>query len=229
MRILLVSLALVALFVACGGGSPEFSEAAPLAADEAVIAAKDLPAGWEQSSSTLDNVALPDGCKVLTPEGAFPAAGATASSRSYSTTDRRSAQSFSAVFRSADEASQALSDLDRTVERCHGAFVDAVHNAAKDVVEPLGVKLGPLLNIDVSIEKGSPPAIGDEALLYQVGVRVNALGANQEFNADISVVRNGRVVGVMIYSAYARIDVSDQSALLAVIKRRLESAEKKLP
>ncbi len=60
-------------------------------------------------------------------------------------------------------------------------------------------------------------------------VYVNVLGTKREFNADISLIRNKRVAGVLIYSVYDQIDGSGESAFLAVIERRLESAEKKPP
>ncbi len=47
----------------------------------------------------------------------------------------------------------------------------------------------------------------DKALLYQVKVYVNVLGTKREFNADISLIRNKRVAGVLIYSVYDRSTV----------------------
>jgi hypothetical protein len=78
---------------ACGGDDPpEFSDAAPAAAQEALISEQDLSRGWrEEPAGSLDEVDLPEPCDVLTPDSAFPSAAATASSPAFGTVDQRSA------------------------------------------------------------------------------------------------------------------------------------------
>jgi hypothetical protein len=220
----------IAVIAACGGSDPpEFADVAPTAAEEAVLAADDLPPGWrEGGDSTLDRVELSAECDVLSPKGAFPKSAATAFSPSFSTVDRRSAQSFSAVFDSSGEASAALAELDARVGGCRDEFREAVREVAAAEIEADGLDLGPLARIDVSIDKGAPPDAGNEAVLYRVHVGVSVLGVDREFSADIALVRErgGRRAR---YSTYGRISEDDETAFVQVMARHLVDAEETLP
>ena len=231
MRFLLLVPFSAVVLVACGGdGAREFADVASDAAEQAIITRDDLPPGWrEESGSTLDQVELSPQCDILTPDGAFPEAAATASSPSFTTVERRSAQSFSAVFESGDLAGDAVEDVNATVDRCHKQFLDAVRKIAEEELESQGLDLGPLADIDVEIESGTPPAAGDQSLWYEVQVSVSVLGAKQEFNADIILVRDGRVVGVLLYSSYGPIDGAEEMAFLKLVTDRLAEAEEELP
>ncbi len=230
-RLVIIVMVIAVLLHACGGSDPaEFADVAPAAAEEAVLAADDLPPGWrEAADSTLDRVELSAKCDVLSPRGAFPKAAATAFSPLFSTVDRRSAQSFSAVFESPGEASAALAELDARVEGCRDEFQDAVREVAAAEIEADGLDLGPLARIDVSIDKGAPPDAGSEAVLYQVHVGVSVLGVGREFSADVALVREERVVGALAYSTYGQISEDDETAFVQVMARHLADAEEMLP
>lgn len=231
MRQIVLIPVIATLLAACGGDDPpEFADVAPDAAEQALITRDSLPPGWrEESGSPLDGVELSSGCDILTPEGAFPDAAAIASSPSFTTVDRRSAQSFSAVFESEERARGAVGVVEATVDRCHDEFLDEVGDAAEAELKGEGVDLGPFADIDVGIDRGTPPDAGDQALLYEVRVRVSVLGVEREFNADIALVRDGRVVGVLLYSSYSHLDEAEEGAFLKLMADRLAEAEGTLP
>ncbi|HET9477668.1 MAG TPA: hypothetical protein VFP63_09285 [Dehalococcoidia bacterium] len=230
MRLLLLMTAAAAWLAACGGDDPpQFSDAAPAAAQEALISEQDLSPGWrEEPAGSLDEVDLAEPCDVLTPDGAFPSAAATASSPAFGTVDRRSAQSFAAVYESEDDASGAVSDLDARVESCRDDFLDEVRRLAEKEIEDTGLNLGPFADIDVSIEPEALDGTGDEAIIYHVGVDVSVFGTDREFNADITLVRNGQVISVLVYSAYGPTQTPEGEALRALLLGRLTAANDKL-
>jgi hypothetical protein len=226
--ILLVSAALMA---ACGGADPPtFAETAPDAAEEALIRGDQLPLGWQEGSeTTLDRVQLSRSCDLLTPEGAFPGASATATSASFETADQRGAQSFSAVFETAELAGDALVALDTRVESCREEFLDAVRDVAEEEIESQGINPGPFADIDVAIERAPLAGVGEEASVYQVRVKVSILGADREFSADVALVRKGRVVGALLYSAYRQIQDEEERAFLNLLIMRLEASDDMFP
>ncbi|HET8943555.1 MAG TPA: hypothetical protein VFO59_02115 [Dehalococcoidia bacterium] len=230
MRILLLITAAVAWLTACGGDHPpEFTEAAPEAAEAALLTEQDLSPAWrEESAGALDDVDLAERCDVLTPDGAFPSAVATASSPAFGTADQRSAQSFAAVYESEEDASGAVSDLDARVQDCRDDFLAEVKRLAETEIEATGLNLGPFADIDVSIEQEALDSTGDQANIYHVEVTVSVFGTDRQFNADITLVRNGQVISVLVYSAYGPVKTPEGEALLALLLGRLSAANEKL-
>ncbi len=229
-RLLVLMTAVAAWLAACGGNDPpNFTDAAPGVAGEALIREQDLPPGWrEEPSGALEGVELTGRCDVLTPEGAFPRAAATASSPSFTTVDQRSAQSFSAVYESGADASRAVSDLDGTVEACRDDFLAEVRRLAKQQIEDTGLDLGPFADIDAAIEDQALDGTGDEAIMYRVKVNVSIFGTDRQFNADITLVRNGQVISVLVYSAYGPTQTAEGHAFLVLLLGRLAAASEKL-
>ena len=229
-RLLLLITVAVALLAACGGDDPPpFSDVAPDAAGEALIRDQDLPPGWHEGpEGALDGVKLAENCDVLTPEGAFPGAAATASSPAFATVDQRSAQSFAAVFESAEAASRAVSDLDARVERCRDDFLDEVRRLAKEEIKNTGLDIGPFADIDAAIEDKPLDGTGDEAIMYQVKVNVSVFGTDRQFNADLTLVRHEQVISVLVYSAYGPTQTAEGHAFLVLLLGRLDAATQKL-
>lgn len=218
------------LVVACRAEDPPtFAEAAPVAAREALISADDLPPGWrEGSEGTLERADLEESCDVLTPEGAFPDAAATASSPSFATSDQRSVQSFSAVYASAETAATAVSALDAKVERCRDDFLDEIRRLAKEEIKASGLDLGPFADIDVSLEQVPLDDTGDEAVIYQIEVDVSVFGTQVGFNTDVALIRRGQVISALVYSAYTPTATAEEKALLVLALERLTAATEKL-
>lgn len=230
MRPLLLILPVALLLAACGADdTQDFPEAAPDAAREALITAEDLPPVWhEGSGGTLDRAELEEPCDILTPEGAFPDAAATASSPSFATSDERYTQSFSAVYEVAEDAGAAVSALDSRVESCRDEFTDEIRRIAEEEIKETGLDLGPFAAIDVSIRRAPLDDTGDEALVYQVRVIVSVFGTQVGFNADITLVRRERIIGVLVYSAYGPTETPEEKALLALVLERLTAAADRL-
>ena len=229
-RLPVLMIAALPLLAACGGNDPpKFSDAAPGAATEALIREQDLPPGWrEEPAGALEGVELTGRCDVLTPEGAFPEAAATASSPAFTTVDQRSAQSFSAVYESGEDASRAVSDLDGRVEACRDDFLDEVRRLAKREIEDTGLELGPFADIDAAIEDEALDGTGDQAVMYRVKVNVSIFGTDRQFNADITLVRNGQVISVLVYSAYGSTQTAEGHAFLVLLLGRLSAASEEL-
>jgi hypothetical protein len=61
-----------------------------------------------------------------------------------------------------------------------------------------------------------------------VEVAISVFGMDRQFNADITLVRNGQVISVLVYSAYGPTKTPEGQALLALLLGRLSAANEKL-
>ena len=226
-----------AVFVACGGDTgseptptPDFvAEAQRLVAD-AVFDADDLP-GYEQpdDDGLQTQVSLSDGCDILDPGVIFPDAVATASSGAYESVLDDQILNLAGVYRSADDASAALAGTREFVDRCEDEFKVAVELVARDFLDSFGINLGLFSAIDVAITELGPIEVGDEAVGYRMHVNVNLILTSQQYNLDVIVIREGRVVGSLVYGRFGQPDDSVEAELLELMAGKLSAVDESLP
>ena len=228
------------IFVACGGdtGSGEQSTATAIefAAEarrlvvDAVFSAEDLPGYGQPDNEGLQaQVSLSDECDIFDPAVVFPDAVATADSGAYESALDDEIFNLAGVYRSADDASAALTGTRDFIVRCEDEFEDAVEQVALDFLKGFGIDLGPFSTIDVAIIGFDPTAVGDEIAGYRMHVNVNLIVTSQQYNLDAIVVREGRVVGTLIYGRFGEPDDSVEAELLRLMAGKLLAVNASLP
>ena len=238
-----VLLACVVVFVACGGdaGSSEPSIATPtptidFAAEarrlvvDAVFSAEDLP-GYERpgADGLQSQAGLSDACDIFDPDVVFADAVATAASGAYVGVLDDQLVNLAGVYRTVEDASAALAQTQGLRERCEDEFEAAVERVALDFLDGFGIDLGLFSTIEVAIIDLDPTAVGDEAVGYRMHVNVNLILTSQQYNLDAIVVREGRVVGALIYGRFGQPDDSVETELLRLMAGKLSAVNASLP
>ncbi len=235
-----VFFACAVVFIACGGGagsgepSPattiDFAAEAQRLVVDAVFSAEDLP-GYELTGDDglPSQTSLSDECDIFDPAVVFPDAVATADSGAYESALDDQIFTLAAVYRSEDEAAAALAATPDFIGRCEDEFEDAVEQVARDFLESFGIDLGLFSTIDVAIIGFDSPAVGDEIVGYRMHVNVNLLVTSRQYNLDAVVVREGRVVGVLIYGRFGEPDDSVEAELLRLMAGKLSAVNASLP
>ena len=238
-----VLVACAVVFVACGGdaSSSEPSIATPtptidFAAEarrlvvDAVFSAEDLPDYEKPGADSLPAQAgLSDDCDIFDPEVVFPDAVATADSGAYEGALGDQLLNLAGVYRSADDASASLAGTRELIVRCEDEFEAAVELVARDFLDSFGIDLGLFSTIEVAITDLDPTAAGDEIIGYRMHVNVNLIITSQQYNLDAIVVREGRVVGALIYGRFGQPDDGVESELLRLMADKLSAVNASLP
>jgi hypothetical protein len=223
------------LLAACsgGGGSPalEFGEAAGFASQNSLLILQDLPVGWAALPGGPDatDVELSGPCDFTAREVVFPEAAASAQSETFGGPDERETRSFAATFASEAEATAAMTAVKAMVARCRDEYLDALNAAAEARLDALGIDLSILGGIEVSLDDVQLDVSADELLGYRGEVGVHVVGYNRDYTLDIAVLRAGRMMGVLTYSAYDGIDGAEESQIAGAFSLRLREADESLP
>jgi len=236
-----VFFACAVVFIACGGGdngsgepSPattiDFAAEAQRLVGDAVFGAEDLP-GYEQTGDDglPSQASLSDECDIFDPDVVFPDAVATADSGAYESALDDQIFTLAAVYRSEDEAVAALAATQDFISLCEAEFADAVEQLARDFLAGFGIDLGLFSTIDVAIIGFDPPAVGDEIVGYRMHVNVNLVVTSRQYNLDAVVVREGRVVGALIYGRFGEPDDGVLAELLRLMAGKLSAVNASLP
>ena len=235
-----VFFACAVVFIACGGGagsgepSPattiDFAAEAQRLVVDAVFSAEDLPGHELTGNDGLPSqTSLSDECDIFDPTVVFPDAVATAESGAHEGALDDQIFTLAAVYRSEDEAAAALAATPDFIGLCEDEFEDAVEQVARDFLEGLGIDLGPFSTIDVAIIGFDPTAVGDVIVGYRMHVNVNLIVTSRQYNLDAVVVREGRVVGVLIYGRFGEPDDGVLAELLRLMAGKLSAVNASLP
>jgi hypothetical protein len=208
------------LFAACGDDSDagptaavDFSTAAQSLVAEIPLAEDDLSGGWRPAADDEEdltgNVELPEGCNIFDLNVAFPDAVARASGPRLRGSLGEQVTSYGAVYRGADLAQEAVDNTRDILTRCGNDYKVAVEKIADEELSALGINLGFLADLDVTLQE-LPIATGDGAAFYRLQAKVNVPGDDLTFTLDARVVRAGRVVSAVTY--YRQGDTDTQAA-----------------
>jgi hypothetical protein len=191
------------------------------------LALEEMPNGWRETPAAEDRsdlIELSPPCDVFDPGVVFPGALATAGSPSFVGLTGQQWQSFGAVYGSGTEAKQVVDQAQILVDRCGDEYKDAIRKAAEDQLEALGISLGFLADIDVSLEPHNAPPLGDNSAGYRVAVNVNVVGQRQTFAVDLRIFSTGTIVAASAYSTFGSVNESEEQDINARLLASVSSA-----
>lgn len=227
MRLTTSVVAVVLLLAACGGSSdPTRSPELSVTRDPAEVVAEvpleldEMPASWQLTPSGEDLASLVElspGCDIYDLAVVFPGALATSASESFDGPRDQQAQSFGALYESATAAQATVDATQGIVDRCGDEFQAVLKDEAERQIEALGISLGFLGNIDVSLVTLDEPALGDGSRGYRVRVDVSAVGQSESFTVDYRVFRSGSVVAASQYAAFGEMNEGEELAIAAAL------------
>jgi hypothetical protein len=228
---------LCAFVASCGDDtSPEATSDAGFAAEAerlvpgAVLTVDDLDGFETVDITSLDEQAdLSPACDIFQAVVVFPEAVATAESEGFSGRRGEQLLNYAAIYETADGAAAALAATEELRLDCTGEFEDAVRQVARSELDRLGIDLGPLADIDVTISGYDPPEAGDEVIGHRLNVDVNLIATRQQYNLDVIVVREGRVLGALLYGQFGPVTEEAEGALLERVTEKLSGTEGELP
>jgi hypothetical protein len=225
-RLALLAFALLGI-VACGdgtgGGTPTPQPARdPLdVAAEVPLRLEEMPPAWRRTPAGEDLgslTGLSAACDVFDPVVPFPGSLATAASSPYTGMTGQQAQTYAAVYES---DAGALADVEGThdiVDRCGDEFKDVTRRAAEDQLKALGISLGFLGSVDVSLHEVDPPPVGETSAAYRVQVKVSAIGTSESFTVDYLVFQSGRLAAARLYATFGPVHASEQIAIMESLR-----------
>ncbi|MEO8457032.1 MAG: hypothetical protein ABI559_04400 [Chloroflexota bacterium] len=226
---------------ACGDGSdatpspsptPDFETSAASAAPGVPLAVGDLTSDWSQAAEgdvgLTQNVDLPEGCNIFDLNVAFPGAFVRASGPALRGPEGAQVTSYAAIYRTADDAQHAIDGTREILGRCQDDYKSAVEKIADDALTALGVNLGFLSSIDVTLDE-LPQSTADGSVFYRLEAKVNLPGDDLHYTLDATVVRVGRVVAADTYYAAGEGGAPADGDITAALVRSAADAEGALP
>lgn len=224
--------------IACSGESsgtrtptPDFETAAQTLAPSVPLALSDMPEGWEAAAEgetdLTQTVELPPECDIFDLHVAFPNAFVAAGGPHFHNSGRQ-VMSYGAIYRTNDDAQK---DVDGTVDildRCADDYKSAVEKIADDRLSALGIHLGFLASIDVTLVE-LPEATGDGSRFYRLQAKISLPGDDLTFTLDAQVVRVGRVVGALTYYTQGQSGTDEERDITSVLVASLTEVDGALP
>jgi hypothetical protein len=236
---ILVTVALCSLAMfACGGGSaatptptPDFETAAQAQAPSVPLVLSDMPEGWEPAAEgdtdLTQSAELPPGCNIFDLHVAFPNAFVTAAGPHFHNGGKQ-VTSYGAIYRTTDEARRDVDGTHDTLDRCADDYKSAVENIANDQLSALGIHLGFLASVDVTLVE-QPETTADGSRLYQLQAKVSLPGDDLTFTLDARVVRVGRVIGALTYYTQGEGGTNEERDITGALTASVTEADGALP
>ena len=236
--------ACAAVLAACGGttagpnSSPtatptptvDFTAEARRLVGGAVFSAEDLPGFEPLGADDLQSQAgLSDECDIFDAGVVFPEAVATADSGAYEGALEEQLVNLAGIYRTTDDASEALAKTRDLRDRCEAEFEAAIEQVARDFLSRLGINLGLFSTIDVAITDYDPTPAGDEITAYRMQVTVNLVLTRQQYNLHAVVVRQGRVAGALLYGRLGQFTDNIETELVRLMAGKLSAVNASLP
>jgi hypothetical protein len=103
-----------------------------------------------------------------------------------------------------------------------------VEGVARDELERLGLDLGIFARIDVSIATYDPPEAGEEIAGYRMNVEVDLIATRQQYNLDVMVVREGQLLGALLYGKFGEVNPDAEALLLERATAKLAATDQEL-
>jgi hypothetical protein len=201
------------------------------AANQAVLKLTDLPAGWKarppDNSDDDINFEFSQGCKVLEYDTLEIA---KADSDDLWGPAKQKVNSDAAVFAGDSAALDAFGVFANSWAACREEVLNAfrqalVTSATKDGVDPNSLQL------TMSFEPVPAPVLGDATGgMYRLLASFVVEGQPVSFTIDFLMIRHGRMLGGLVYSAVnATPDAADEQQLAGLAAAKLIAAEASLP
>ena len=227
---------LIAIIAACGGpsraGDDAYREAAAQAVRDAVLTLDDLPDGWTPSEigpEALADLQLTGDCAPLNARGAgFPGEVASGDSEPMTGPSNEEMVNTVSAFTDIPAAKAAVRQADGQVLQCTDQIGEALKRAIQVGAKDIGVD-DLITGIDASLEPGSFSKFGDETLAYLLHADISTfLAGGYDVNGKILIIRDGPLIGVLIYAILGDLDPQDERSLAGFLAEKLARAEDSL-
>jgi hypothetical protein len=226
---------LIAMIAACGGDTPDeaaYREAAAQAVREAVLTLDDLPDGWTPSEigpEALADLQLTGDCAPLNARGAgFPGEVASRDSEPLTGPSGEELVNTVSAFTNPQAAEATVRQADGLVLQCTDQIGEALKRAIQVGAKDIGVD-DLITGIDASLEPGSFSKFGDETLAYLLHADISTfLAGGYDVNGKILIIRDGPLIGVLIYAILGDLDPQDERSLAGFLAEQLARAEDSL-
>jgi hypothetical protein len=225
--------------VACSGGSPsatptptaDFGAAAQTLVPSVPLALNDMPNGWREAAEgeadLTQTVELPPDCNIFDLQVAFPNAFVTSAGLHFHNSDRQ-VTSYGAIYRTTEDAQKDVDATHDILDRCADDYKSAVEKIADEQLSALGIHLGFLAGIDVTLVE-LPEATAEGSRFYRLQAKVSLPGDDLTFTLDAQVVRVGRVVGALTYYAQGEGGTDEERDITATLVASATEANVALP
>lgn len=191
----------------------------------------EMPEGWEQNAEgdtgLTQSVELPAECNIFDLHVAFPNAFLTATGPSFHNSGRQ-VTTYGAIYRTVDAAQKDVDGTHDIIDRCAGDYKSAVEKIADDQLSALGIHLGFLASIDLTLVD-LPEPTGDGSRSYRLQAKISLPGDDLTLTLDARVVRAGRVVGALTYYTQGEGGTDEESAMTAALVTSATEADGALP
>jgi len=236
---ILVAIALCSLtIIACSGassGTPtptsDFETTAQTLAPSVPLVLSDMPGGWEAAAEgetdLTQSVELPPECDIFDLQVAFPNAFLTAAGLHFHNSGKQ-VTSYGAIYRTNDDAQKDVDGTHDVLDRCADDYKSAVEKIADDSLSALGIHLGFLASIEVTLVE-LPEATGDGSRFYRLQAKISLPGDDLTFTLDARVVRVGRVVGALTYYAQGEGGTDEERDITSALVASATDADGALP
>jgi hypothetical protein len=232
-----LTLACLAL-AACGGGSdstptptPDFATVAPTIVPRVPLTIDDMPGGWEQNAEgdtgLTQDVDLPAECNIFDLHVAFPNAFTTSTGPQFHDGSKQ-VTSYGAIYQTADAAQKDVDATHDILDRCSDDYKSAVEKVADDQLSALGIHLGFLASIDVTLQE-QPQSTGDGSRFYQLQAKVSIPGDDLTFTLEARVFRVGRTVAAVTYYTSGNGGTDEERDITAKLLESATEADGALP
>ena len=225
---------LIAVIAACGDDTPDdaaYREAAEQAVRDAVLTLDDLPDGWTPSEigpAALADLQLTGDCALLNRRGAgFPGEVASGDSQPMTGPSGEEVVNTVSIFTDIPIAQAAVRQADGLVLQCTDQIGEALKRAIRLAAKDIGVD-DLILDIDGSLGPGSFRKFGDETLAYLLKADITTPFAGYDVNGKILIIRDGPLIGVLIYAILGDLDAQDEQDLAGLLATKLQRAESSL-
>jgi hypothetical protein len=252
LRFVITAILLVGAAAACksGGGQDSVSQA-PVTDDEfrwmaaqavnaALLTDNDLPAGFNPVPADGDDeddddppLELTGECAefndILNLDGNFLAAVAEAETGDFENAAEDSISSNAGAFREAAAAEAEATKYQRFIGT--SACVDQLKAATRALADELAAAEGlTVVTLEIEMKEIPVPTQGDWAHGTRTSMNLAfSDGRGVDYVLDSLSIRDGRMIGTVVYSYSGEPDVALRDALVATVAARLAAEDEKLP
>lgn len=243
MRLTLMALGLIgvaALVSACSNGdsnpdpntsdvSAEFEAAAQTTAVGSLLTLADFPEGWTRTPSDPNepDLGLAGDCAVLEADG-LPGDVAHAESDDFTGPDDQQVTTGTSIFADATGGEQAFDAYASTFSACADELTAKFEQALRDEFAVQGIAPELISDLTVSVNPMNVPVGADDSMAYRLLASVTVQGQPMQFAYDVSVVRQGKVLGYLSYYTQGEPSAAEETSLAQALATKLRGGNAQL-